>query len=148
MVTHFQGENTTITGTGPLLHCPMLPSGIWPNFTIQLPTIQNVPIPMQNASISQRLDPTQVQQVPGSYHGSQSCPSSGYPALLETHYHPSQVLSSAHRFAPEHTPLGGTNAGPYHPTGPASTITLYTHLGIVLPQGIVILLKVHLSLIK
>ena len=69
----------------------------------------------------QRLGPIQLQQAPGSYHGSQSCLTSGYLALSGSHYHPSPVLSSAQQSVTEHTPLGGTHAGPYHPTGPAST---------------------------
>ena len=50
---------------------------------------------MENATVPQGPGPIQLQQAPGSYHGSQSCPSSGYPALSETHYHPSQVLTHA-----------------------------------------------------
>ena len=50
---------------------------------------------MQKATISQRVVPSPLHQVPGSYHGSRSCPSSGYPALSETCYHPSHVPSSA-----------------------------------------------------
>ena len=62
MVTHLQRGNTTIPGTDPLLHCPTLPSGIWPIFTIQLPT-------MENATVPQRPGPIQLQQAPDSYHG-------------------------------------------------------------------------------
>ena len=36
MVTHLQGGNVPITSTGPLLHCPVESSGIWPIFTIPL----------------------------------------------------------------------------------------------------------------
>ena len=57
---------------------------------------------MENATVPQGPVPIQLQQAPGSYHGSQSYPSSGYPALSETHYHPSQVLTSAQRSAIEH----------------------------------------------
>ena len=108
---------------------------------------------MENATVPQRPGPIQLQQVLGSYHGSQSCPSSGYPALSETHYHPSQVLTSAQQSAIEHTPLGGTNAGPYHPTGPPSTHNPVYPPGHTVPTGhsapqdMVILLKVHLSII-
>ena len=74
---------------------------------------------MEKATISQRVGPSPLHQAPGSYHGSQSCPSSGYPALSETCYHPSQAPSSAWRSVTEHTHRGGRNIGPYHPTGPA-----------------------------
>ena len=50
---------------------------------------------MENATVPQGPGPPQLQQAPDNYHGSQSCPSSGYPALSETHYHPSQVMSHA-----------------------------------------------------
>ena len=50
---------------------------------------------MENATMPEGPGPIQLQQALGSYHGSQSCPSSGYPALSETHNHPSQVLTSA-----------------------------------------------------
>ena len=74
---------------------------------------------MEKATKSQRLGPSPLHQAPGSYHGSQSCPSSGYPALSETQYHPSQAPSSAWRSVTEHMHTGGRNIGPYHPTGPA-----------------------------
>ena len=76
---------------------------------------------MGKVTMSQRLGPSPLHQAPGSYHGSQSCPSSGYPALSETHYHPSQVSSSAQRSVTEHTHSGGRNTGPYNPPGPAPT---------------------------
>ena len=57
--------------------------------------------------MSQRLGPSPLCQAPGSYHGSRSCPSSGYPALSETCYHPSQVPSSAQRSVTVHL---GNNA--------------------------------------
>ena len=84
------------------------------NFHHTTPTMENVTAPQGPGHI-------QLQQAPGSYHGSQSCPSSGYPALSETHYHPSQVLTHAQRSTIEHYLVGGTNAGPYHPTGCTST---------------------------
>ena len=108
---------------------------------------------MENATVPQRHGPKQSQQASSSYHGSQSCPSSGYPALSETCYHPSQVMTSAQRSTIEHTPPGGTNTGPYHPMVSHLPITLYIHqgilylLGLVLPLGMVILLEVHLDLI-
>ena len=93
------GEGTPpFLGTGPLLHCPTLLSGIWPIFHHTTPT-------MENATVPQGPGPQQLQQVPGSYHGSQSCPSSGYPALSETHYHPFQVLTTAQCNLPLSTPL-------------------------------------------
>ena len=90
---------------------------------------------MENATVPQRPGPIQLQQAPSSYHGSQSCPSSGYLALSETHNHPSQVLTSAQQSAIEHTPLGGTNAGPYHPTGPTSTHNPVYPPGHTVPTG-------------
>ena len=50
---------------------------------------------MENATVPQRPGPIELQQASSSYHVSQSCPSSGYLALSETHNHPSQVLTSA-----------------------------------------------------
>ena len=79
---------------------------------------------MEKATMSQRLGPSPLHQAPGSYHGSRSCPSSGYPALSETHYHPSQVPSSAQRSVTEYTHSGGRNTGPYNPPGPAPTHNL------------------------
>ena len=79
---------------------------------------------MEKATMSQRLGPSLLCQAPGSYHGSHSCPSSGYPALSETHYHPSQVPSSAQRSVTEHTHSGGRNTGPFNPPGPAPTHNL------------------------
>ena len=90
---------------------------------------------MENATVPQGPGPPQLQQAPGSYHGSQSCPSSGYPALSETHYYPSQVLTRALRSAIEHTLIGGTNAGPYHPTGPTSTHNPVYPPGHTVPTG-------------
>ena len=89
---------------------------------------------MENSTVPQGLGPPQLQQAPGSYHGSQSCPSSAYPALSEMHYHSSQVLTPP-QSAIEHTPVGGTNAGPYHLTDPTSTHNPVYPPGHTVPTG-------------
>ena len=114
MVTHLQGGNNPITGTSPLPPLSHVTQWDMANFHHITPT-------MEKATMSQRLSPSPLHQAPGSYHGSQSCPSSGYPALSETHYHPSQVPSSAQRSVTEHTHSGGRNTGLYNPPGQAST---------------------------
>ena len=55
--------------------------------------------------------------------------------MSETHYHPFQVLTTAQQSAIEHTPVGGTNAGPYHPTGPTSTHNPVYPTGHTVPTG-------------
>ena len=113
MVTHLWGRNTTITGTGPLLHCPTLPSGIWSILTIQL-QLWKMLLYCRGQVLHNYSKPLVVIMVPN--------PS----PLVDTlhywnHYHPSPVQSSAQRPATGHTPVGWTNAGPYHPTGCTST---------------------------
>ena len=91
---------------------------------------------MENATVPQGPGPPQLQQALGSYHGSQSCPSSGYPGIVRN------LLSSLsgsdsllQRSAIEHNPVGGTNAGPYHPTGPTSTHNPVYPPGHIVPTG-------------
>ena len=91
--------------------------------------------PMENTCLLQRQLHTSLQKTPGRYHGSQSCPSTRYPALSESHYHPSQVPSSAQRSITEHVPLGGKNTGPSNPTDPAPTHNPIYPPGCNVPTG-------------
>ena len=129
MVTHLLGGSTTITGTGPpppLSHVTPWDMANFHHTTAELwkMLLYHRGKVLHNCS-----------KLPCSYHGSQSCSSSGYPALSETHYHPSQVLTRTPRSAIEHTPIGGTNAGPYHPTGPTSTHNTVYPSGHTVPTG-------------
>ena len=112
-----------------------VPSSIVPHYPVGYGQFSPYNSNYKNATVPQGPGPPQLQQAPGSYHGSQSFPSSGYSALSETHYHPSQPLTIVQRSAIEHTPVGGTNAGPYHPTGPTSTHNPVYPPGHTIPTG-------------
>ena len=104
--------------------------------------------------MSQRLGPSPLHQAPGSYHGSQSCPSSGYPALSETCYHPSCRSPAVLKDLSLSTPIqvGETQAYTI-PQVQHLPITQYAHLGmcpqgIVVPQDKVINTQVYLAVIQ
>ena len=142
----FQGGNTTITSTGPLLHCPALLSGIWPIFTIQR-RIWKMPLYHRGLVRNNysKLPVVIMVHNPAPLVDTQHCQK---PVIIPLRLWP--VLNDL----PLSTPL---QVGPIQaPTIQWVThlpITLYIHqgilylLGLVLPLGMVILLEVHLDFI-